>query len=181
MSVIADTFIYTFPFHGKDINIPPSIVSIVAPVILFCMFYVAWRRRYGVFVLIVCILQFLFGACNFIFVQKNDINSYTQTASSIPLLLFCVIYFYRLLIDLPAQHLHKHPMFWICTAILIYNAGTLFLSIFTHYLVEVLANDFVLYGNFTLIMAIIQQLVVLIGLWQDLRNIKSHSSSLSAP
>ena len=76
---------------------------------------------------------------------------------------------------LPVQELQRLPMFWYVTSNLVYNAGTLFLLLFTTYLVEVLHNDLLIYWSFHNILDIIQDLLIMLGLWQDLRNIRLHS------
>jgi len=181
LNLLSDFAWYFLPLKGKDVNIPGHIANILI-FIIFCYLYnIALTNKYKRVITWVCIAFCIAAISNHLFLQKKDINSYNQIASSIIFILLSIFYFYRLLIDLPAQQLHRLPMFWFCTGILIYNAGTLFLSVFTNYLVEVLHNDFLFYGTFLIIMYIIQHLVVMIGLWQDLRNIKSPSSSPSAP
>jgi hypothetical protein len=84
-----------------------------------------------------------------------------------------------LLVELPVQQLQTVPMFWFNAAILIYRAGALFLFLFTPYLVKVLNNDLLIYWSFHNILTIVHQIVITIGLWQDLRNIRSRSLSPS--
>jgi len=181
INLLSDLAWYFLPLKGKDVNIPGHIANILI-FIIFCFLYnVALNNRYRKLITWIGITFCLAAISNHLFLQKKDINSYNQIASAIIFICFSIVYFYRLLIDLPAQQLHRLPMFWFCTSILIFNAGTLFLSVFTTYLVEVLHNDFLFYGTFQIIMYIIQHLVVMIGLWQDLRNIKSPSSSPLAP
>jgi hypothetical protein len=177
ISMLGDFAVYFLPLRGKDVNIPSHITSILIVIVTCILFNIVLKNKYRMIILVLCILYCCGAIANFLFGQKKDINSYNQIASAIIFISLSIVYFYRLLIDLPAQQLHRLPMFWFCTSILIFNAGTLFLSVFTTYLVEVLHNDFLFYGTFQIIMYIIQHLVVMIGLWQDLRNIKSPSSS----
>lgn len=181
LSMLGDFAVYFLPLRGKDVNIPSHISFILIFIATCVLFNISLKSKYKTLITWICVIFSLAAIGNLLFVQKKDINSYNQIGSAIIFLLFSILYFYRLLIDLPAQQLHRLPMFWFCTSILIFNAGTLFLSVFTTYLVEVLHNDFLLYGTFQIIMYIIQHIVVMIGLWQDLRNIKSPSSSPSVP
>ncbi|SKC74530.1 hypothetical protein SAMN05660236_3089 [Ohtaekwangia koreensis] len=180
LNLLGDFAWYFFPLKGKDVNLPGHIASILIFIILCVLFNFVLKGKHKTIILWVCFIFCCFAIANLLFGQKKDINSYNQIASAIIFIFFSIFYFYRLLIDLPALQLHRLPMFWFCTSILIFNAGTLFLSVFTAYLVEVLHNDFLFYGTFLIIMYIIQHLVVMIGLWQDLRNIKSPSSLPSA-
>jgi hypothetical protein len=181
VSFLTDLLLYILPLRGKQVNIPSSIYNMIAFVTLSVLYDTALRGRYRKQFAVIGVLYLLFALANLLFIQKKDISTYSYTASAIIFLFYSILYFYRLMVDLPVQHLHRVPMFWFNAAMLIFNAGTLFLYLFTTYLVEVLHNDLLIYWTFHNIMNVIQLLVVMIGLWQDLRNIKSPSSSLSEP
>lgn len=166
---------------GKNVNIPQSIEPMLYFIALTVLYNFTLGGRYKNFFLATAIFFITFAVSNLLFGQQNDINTYSQAVRSIILICYCILYCYRLLVDLPVQHLQRVPMFWFNSAVLIFNAGTLFLFLFTSYLVEVLNNDLLIYWSFHNILNIIQHLIVIIGLWQDLRNIKSRSSSLSVP
>jgi len=163
------------PMKGKEYNIPQNVYLVLQLIIISLLFYKAVLGKYkGLFISVT--LGFLvFGFINILFIQKNDINTYTKTLSSVILIFYCVLYYYRLLVDLPVQHLHKLPMFWYSMAFLMYNAGTLFLMLFTSYLVEVLHNDLLIYWTFHNILDIVQNLIVMVGLWKELQHIRSRS------
>ncbi len=80
-----------------------------------------------------------------------------------------VVFFYRLMKDLPALEIQRLRMFWINTAILIYFSGNLFLFIFNDYLVSVLKNNLEVYWSFHNLLNIAKNLLFAIGLWQNLR------------
>lgn len=164
---------------GKNVNIPASIETILYFIGLTMVYNFTLRGRYKIFFLVAALFFTTCAVINLLFGQQNDINTYSMVLRSIILIGYCILYFYRLLVDLPVQHLQRVPMFWFNSAILIFNAGTLFLFLFTSYLVEVLNNDLLIYWTFHNILNIVQHLVIMVGLWQDLRNIKSRSSSPS--
>lgn len=166
---------------GKNVNIPQSISAIFYFLVLTVMYNVALRGRYKKVFLAVAIFFVTFAVSNLLFGQQNDNNTYSKAVRSIILICYCIVYCYRLLVDLPVQHLQRVPMFWFNSAVLIFNAGTLFLFLFTTYLVEVLHNDLLIYWTFHNILNIIQHLVIMIGLWMDLQNIKLRSSLPSVP
>lgn len=161
---------------GKDVNTPQNIESILSFLTLAYLYYVALRKRYR-YVFISTVASFvIFAVINILFWQKNDLNTYSMAARSLFILLYCILYWYRLLVELPVQQIQRLPMFWYNTSSLIYTAGTLFLILFYSYFVEVLHNDMLIYWTFHNILSIIQFFAIMIGLWQDLRNIKSRSS-----
>jgi len=166
---------------GKNVNIPQSIETMLYFLVLTMVYNFTLGGRYKKLFLAAAIFFPTFAVSNLLFGQQNDNNTYSQALRSIILIAYCILYCYRLLVDLPVQHLQRVPMFWFNSAILIFNAGTLFLFLFTSYLVEVLNNDLLIYWTFHNILSIVQYSVIMVGLWQDLRNIKSRSSSPSVP
>ncbi|MBA4057372.1 MAG: hypothetical protein C0490_21845 [Marivirga sp.] len=166
---------------GKQVNIPQSIDAIIYFCALTVVYYHALGKRYTKSFLTIGILFVVVALINLLFIQKMDNNTYTKVIRSIILISYCVFYCYRLMVDLPVQHLHRVPMFWYNSGILIFNAGTLFLFLFTNYLVEVLHNDLLIYWTLHNILHIIQTLVIIFGLWMDLRNSNVPSSSPSVP
>jgi hypothetical protein len=175
-SILLYSVLHVIELHGKEINIPQSFCGIFQFLVTTLLYYVALNKKNGGRFLSVAIVFFLFGIVNVLFWQKLDINTYTSSISSFIVLVYCVVYWYRLLVELPVQELHRFPMFWYNSAFLIFSAGTLFLYLFTSYLQEVLHNNLLIYWSFHNILSIVQRIVIMIGLWQDLRNIKLGSS-----
>jgi hypothetical protein len=167
--------IYFLGLRGKLVNIPQNSYLLVQMFTLSLLFAKALGKKYKNLLLGVGFIYAAFWFINFLFVQKDELNTYTKAFDSIILIFYCLLYYYRLLIDLPVQELQRVPMFWYITANLVYNSGTLFLLLFTTYLVKVLNNDLLIYWSFHNILDIIQDLLIMLGLWQDLRNIRLHS------
>lgn len=170
-----------FQPKGKDVNIPQNIEGIIYFFALAYLYYVSLKKRYTYFFVITALFFLIFALFNILFWQKNDMNTFTLAARSFLALSYCMLYWYRLLVDLPVNQLQSLPMFWYNASTLIYTAGTLFLFLFYSYFVEVLHNDMLIYWTFHNILSIVQHLVIMVGLWQDLRNIKSRSSLPSVP
>ena len=166
---------------GKDVNIPQSINAILYFIVLTITYHFALHGQYRKLFSGAAIFFITFSVGNLLFGQQYDNNTYSRAVGSLILIGYCILYLYRLLVDLPVQHLQRVPMFWFNAGILIFNAGNLFLFLFTPYLEEVLNNDMLIYWTFHNILNIVQHLVIMIGLWQDLRNIKLRSSSPLVP
>jgi len=160
---------------GKTINIPQNIYMLVQMFTVSLLFAVVLGKKYKNLLLSLGLIYCIFWFVNFIFFQKDDLNTHTKVFGSIIFIFYCLLYYHKLLTDLPIQTLQRMPMFWYVTSNLVYNAGTLFLLLFVSYLIEVLHNDLLIYWSFHNILDIIQDLLVMVGLWQDLRNIRLHS------
>ena len=181
INVITYFSIGIFQLKGKNVNIPQSISGILYFLVLTAIYNFTLKGNYKKLFLTVSVFFVAFAIGNLLFGQQNDNNTYSKALRSIILICYCILYGYRLLTDLPVQHLQRVPMFWFNAAFLIFNAGTLFLFLFTNYVNEVLHNDLLIYWTFHNILNIVQHLILMIGLWQDLRNIRLRSSSPLEP
>ena len=175
LSFVPILVIFFLGLRGKLVNIPLNLYLLVQMFTLSLLFAIALGKKYKNLLLGAGLLFVVVWFINFLFIQKDELNTYTKAFGSIILIFYCLLYYYRLLIDLPVQQLQRVPMFWYVTSNLVYNAGTLFLLLFTTYLVEVLHNDLLIYWSFHNILDIIQDLLIMLGLWQELRNIRLHS------
>jgi hypothetical protein len=123
----------------------------------------------------------LFAIVNALFIQKTAPNSYTNIPHSAVLIIYALFYFYFLMRDLPAQHVHRLPMFWFNSAVLFFHAGAFFLFSFTAYLVNVLRNDLIVYWSFHNLLSIIEHIIILIGVWYDFSSLKWRISKAINP
>jgi hypothetical protein len=156
-------------------NYGSSGYQIVVFPIISSIYYHAIDRKHKFFFTLIAILYIAFGLLNMLLIQKSSINSYTLIIKSIILICYSIYYFYWLIRELPTAQLHRLPMFWINSAYIIYFSGNLFLFVFTSYLVNVLNNDLLVYWTLHNVLGIIEGLMIIVALWMDLRNIKSHS------
>ena len=150
------------------INIPPSIYVVLNFTLITIIYFDLFKRR-GFDWLLIVVPVWLFGITNVLFIQKLTINSYTHLTQSFVILIYTLIYFYRLMVELPARHIHHLPMFWINSGFLIFHAGTFFLFAFTTYLTNVLNDNLLIYWSFHNCLSIIEHIIVLIGLYYDLK------------
>jgi len=168
-------------FRGKEVNLPQNIATILIFFPLAIAYYRVLNKQYKGFFIASTFLFLTFGIYNLVNWQQDDYNSYTDAVASFFLIIYCILYLYRLLVELPVQQLHTVPMFWFNSAILLYQAGALFLFLFRPYLIEVLGNDMLIYWSFHNILNVVHQIILIIGLCLDLRNIKLRSLSPSVP
>jgi hypothetical protein len=158
------------------VNIPQSIYDFGNIWLISLVYYHALNKRYKHWFVFTTIFFFLFAAFNLIYLQKQSISSYNKFISCFIVISYSIFYFYRLMIELPSTHLQRMPMFWINSAYLIYYAGALILFVFTSYIVDVLKDNLVVYWIFHNTLSIIQHLLILIGVWYDLRNLSAKPS-----
>lgn len=152
-----------------NINIMYSIYDLTIILIISLIFYYALNMRYGRYFLIVNICFWIFAIINLLWFQKQSISSYNKFLSSFIIINYCVFYFYRLMVELPSTHLQRMPMFWFNSGFLIYYAGALILFIFTSYIINVLKDNLLSYWIFHNLLNIFEHLIVLVGLYFDLR------------
>lgn len=102
---------------------------------------------------------------------------------SLMLILYSLLFFFEIYEKGEVLYIERHPHFWINSAILIYYAGTLFLGLFSNYLMyQIPKEKFIYLERIFSIMTIVFNVLVCIGLsieaYQN-RKIKSEKSSLA--
>jgi hypothetical protein len=143
--------------------------SMVSFILLARVYHISLRTIHGGWFVLSAVIFIAFALSNLFFIQKLTLNSYTNIFYSAIIIIYCLLYFYTLMRDLPSLYLHHLPMFWFNSALLIFHAGVFFLFAFTTYLVNVLKNDLVTYWSFHNILSIIEHFIVLIGVYYDLK------------
>ena len=156
-------------------NINPNFISnlygFLLVIILTTLYNYNTEKRYSKWFIVSGVSVVVFGLVNLFFFQKND-ASFNDLVSSLLILAYCLVYFYRLIIELPTANVLRLPMFWITSGFLFFHAGTLFLFAFKHYLVNVLQNDLVTYWGFHNIVSIVQHGIIFVGLYFDIKREK---------
>jgi hypothetical protein len=127
---------------------------------------------------VINVLYFLFAAINFLFIQASGVSSYTNIFYSLAVLVLSILYYYKLLRELPAQHLQKLPLFWIVSALFFSNAGKLAIYAVTHYLIHFVKDNLIIVWSFHNFLTIIGNLVIAYGAWLNHKQLRSTSLSL---
>lgn len=71
----------------------------------------------------------VFAVINATFIQSIEEYSQTRIFSSLILVLFALVYFYKVLVEAKIQKLFTEPMIWINVAVLLYYSTTFFYNI----------------------------------------------------
>src|SRR5688572_6554574 len=164
--------VQTGTFRGF-INVPYPIYLMISMVIYSRLYFILLHKKPEGFFIAMASIYLLFALVNIFFIQKTTPNSYSYLFHSAILLMYCLLYFYILMHDLPSLYVHHLPMFWFNSALLIFHAGTFFLFSFTAYIVNVLKNNMLIYWSFHNILSIIEHLIFLVGLYYNLRTLKT--------
>ncbi len=173
VSLICDIASFFLPYLKINPNYVGNTYRLVEFAILLTIYYHAFNnRKMLILFLSIGLLYISLFTMNLVFLQQEKINSYTETFSALVFISLSVTLFYRLMKDLPTLQIHRLPMFWINTAVLIYFAGNLFVFILTNYLVSILKNDLAVYWTFHNLLSITKNLLFAIALWQNLRTPK---------
>ncbi|SKC85145.1 hypothetical protein [Ohtaekwangia koreensis] len=77
---------------------------------------------------VVSIAFIIFAAINFVYIQGvHGLNTNLFTVSSIVLMIFCLIYFYQIIQELPEPYIERMVMFWVGAGVFFYFGTNLFL------------------------------------------------------
>jgi hypothetical protein len=160
------------------INFPQSIYDFILILLTCWIYYIILKGRYK-WMIAIGIIIVIFFFVNIFFIQKESINSYNKFLSSGFIILYCIFYFYNLMVELPINHIQRMPMFWFNSAFLIYHAGTVFLFAFISYIIQAYKDDILVYWSFHNMLNILQQLIIVVGLSYDLGRLKASPKTAS--
>jgi hypothetical protein len=136
---------------------------------LVTIYYLAFNKRSlkGLFIS-GGLLFVIFFLSNLLFLQRDTINTYTDTLSALFFIVLSICYFYFLMKGLPAEKIYLLPMFWINIGVLVYFAGNLFLFSISQYILNVLKTDFYIYWMFHNALLLIKNLLFAFALLPNL-------------
>lgn len=131
---------------GTNPNTVVSIYLCVQFVLLSSIYYtVVTIRAYKKVISSIAILFIVFATVNLFFIQGvTGFNTNLFTISSIVFILYSIIYFYRLIRELPEPFIERMYMFWVNTAVFIYFGINLFLFLTVDRLIMKADNQFLL-------------------------------------
>jgi hypothetical protein len=159
-------------FRGYS-NLAPSVYLMISLCLFSRIYFILLGKKNAPVFQAVSIAFVCFSSFNIFFLQGTQINSYSRIFYAAIVIVYCLLYFYVLMKDLPSLYLHTLPMFWFNSALLIFHAGAFFLFSFQDYLVNVLKNDMVTYGSFQTMLSIVEHIIFIVGLGYDFRLLKS--------
>lgn len=174
LSMIVTIIVDFSSVSGVGRNIPQNLWAISMIIILLVMYDRTWKHRYRLLTIPSACIFGAFSLWNLFFGQGIMFNSYTLALGALIILAHTLVYFYDLLVKLPVEKLERLPMFWFNAAYLFYFASSLF--IFAAYFVEAFRDSLRLSWAIQNVLRIIQFILIIVGLWQEHRNIRLRSS-----
>jgi hypothetical protein len=169
---ISALVIINIPAVRPYVNIPYVVYVLVSFILLSKIYHLTLHYVDIKWFVVIAIILISFSLYNLFFIQKTTPNSYANIFHSGILIVYSLLYFYVLMRDLPSLYVHHIPMFWFNSGILIFHAGAFFLFSFSSYLVNVQKNDMMMYWSFHNMLSIVERLLILIGLYYDLKFLK---------
>jgi hypothetical protein len=159
-----------FNLRGMDVNFPINAQLLFSFLAISALYYIQFGRQYGLIFATIAGLFTIFWVTNLFLIQKEHFHSYSASIASFLVMAYCVIYFYRLLHDLPTRPLKHIPLFWINTGFLVQSAQTFFLYLFTDYLTKFFFNDVLIYWTVSSLLGILHIVLIITGLLIDVKN-----------
>ena len=122
------------------LSIPNLFFGHISTLVEFLFLANAFRLTFGNFISSklmygVMVAFSILAIANSLFIQDFEHNnSYIKILEAAILILLSMAYYYKLVREMKVFHLERHPFFWINTAILIYFSSSLFVFIYSNYL-----------------------------------------------
>jgi hypothetical protein len=126
---------------------------------------------------IVNVLFFLFAMTNLLFIQKWSPNYYTMTLENLLILGFCILFYYKMLKDLPSTQVQRDPLFLIVSGWFFTHAGQLVLTLVSTYLLAILNDTMNIPWIMFLSLSFFGNLVKTVGAYFQFRNMKAASEN----
>ena len=138
---LAAEVLYRFKMQ---VNLSGTIWAIGDP-ILFCWFFyhlIKWKNLRPIFT-IVSIGYFIFGVSNLVFIQKFDINTYSNILGKLIIMVFSIVYYYKLLKEMPSEKIYKDGLFLIVSAFFFAASAKLVIFSFVEHLITIYKDNLI--------------------------------------
>ncbi len=151
-------------------------VYYIIVIIFFAGFFVhasAFSKKNKTILYGVAGAHMIFSLANLLFIQKETINSYSSISLAIIIVTLCLVFYYKLLKDLPTQDLLTWPSFWLVTAEFIVISGQVLMESFTHLLINIFNDNLIILWVFHHGLGHVGQIIALYAVWLIYKNSKS--------
>lgn len=158
-----------FPL-GKKLNIVSNTYGFLEIVTIIMMYqmHLAPAKKLP-FILIAVLLVGGQLAEMFVFRSFDEFPGTSRSIFAIVVTVFALLYFFRMMRDVPNLHFYRVSMFRINIGMLVYFAGNFSLFTMTNYLVHVLKDNLVFHWSLHNLLGILTYILFSIGLWQARR------------
>jgi hypothetical protein len=161
------------------VNIIGNAYVVVSPLLLSGFFYACLKwKSLKTPLIIFNIISVVFTVTNFAFIQKGNINTYSFIGEKLLIMVLSIMYYYKVLRELPAEKIYATGLFWVISTLFIINSAKLVIYTFTHYLVAFKDNLLLLWTIHNT-MSIIASLAIGISLLIYSKNGRVHQTNPS--
>jgi hypothetical protein len=173
-SFLCDTTGRVLYYFGVSPNISSNTYILLSTSFISIFFYnaIGWKQLKSP-LLIVNLVYLIFGLINLTYIQAITINSYTFIFQSVVIIVLSLIFFYKLLKELPAQQLQRMPLFWIVSGFFFSFSGKLVIYTATQYLVTYIKDNLTLVWSFHNFLSTIANLLIATGAWIKYKELTS--------
>jgi hypothetical protein len=153
-----------------ELSLDPSIAlkqyGLFSTIFISFFFYkaIAWSNLRNALIS-VNVIYFAFALLNLFGVQKSGSNSFSMTFQTLIIIVLSIVFFYKLMKELPSFQLQKNPLFWVVSAFFFSYAGKLVIYTVTHYLVNVLGDNMLIVWSTHNFLTILGNLVISVGVF----------------
>lgn len=162
ISEILARLLYFIDVRGNNDVISLYLIFSFSLLSYFFYYSIGWRSLKSLLVGL-NVVYLLFSVVNYLFVQKHGHNSYTQTLQSLLILLLSIIFFYKLIKELPIQQINKLPLFWIVSGFFFSYSGKLVIYVVSHYLINARGDNMIIAWTFHNFLTIPGNALILVG------------------
>ncbi len=107
------------------------------------------------------------SAFNSAFLQNTEtFNTYARSLEGILVIVFCLMWCYRTLLEMKIKRLEQDPVFWVNTGFLLYFSGTVLLFAFSNYIVNINHALNLYIWAFHALFSILLYFFITISLWK---------------
>lgn len=173
-SILCDVAGTVMVLADMNPNISGQIYWLFATIPLSAFFYhsIAWK---GLLRLVIClnVIYFGFALTNLLYIQTISLNSYSNTFHSLIILFYCIVFYYKLLKELPTQQLQHLPHFWIISGFFFSYAGKMVIYAVTHFLIHFEKDDMIVVWTFHNFLSLIGNVIIAYGAWLNFKHIRT--------
>ncbi len=140
-------------------------------------YYVIGGKRVLRYLIGINIAYFIFVIYNAIYIQKLTINSYSSINGAGLILTFCVLYYFKLLRELPAQQVYHLPLFWVISAMFFAKSGKLVLYTVIQYLTAHYNDNLIKLWMAHNSLTIVENGFIAYGAWLQYRSLRGKATA----
>jgi hypothetical protein len=136
---------------------------------------VGWKSLKSSF-LVINVLFLLFSISNLLFVQKLSPNYYTMTIENLLIMVFCILFYYKMLKDLPSVQVQRDPLFLIVSGWFITHAGQVVLTLVSTYMLSILKDNMQILWIMFLLLSFLGNVIKTLGAYFQFKIIKGEKT-----